>query len=121
MTRTCQESWQGHRGSRLSRDAQTPSPQTLPPVPPGGGKAFQGQSRDKVPPACPGPPPSVICLEASNTDARTTSTPLNVEEQWLFSELLSDGRATHSISKGVPGHPVEESHFSCFYPGFFQS
>ncbi|MED6281059.1 hypothetical protein CHARACLAT_017417, partial [Characodon lateralis] len=37
--------------------------------------------------------------------------PLDVEEQRLYSE------APHPISKGVPGHPTEEAHFSHLYPG----
>ncbi|MEQ2257315.1 hypothetical protein ILYODFUR_033575 [Ilyodon furcidens] len=28
--------------------------------------------------------------------------PLDVEEQWVYSEFLPDGRAPHPISKGVP-------------------
>ncbi|MED6261180.1 hypothetical protein ATANTOWER_001932 [Ataeniobius toweri] len=44
-------------------------------------------------------------------------TPLDVEEQWLYSEPLPDGRAPHPISKGVPGHPAREAHFSHLYPG----
>ncbi|MED6271057.1 hypothetical protein CHARACLAT_016371 [Characodon lateralis] len=43
--------------------------------------------------------------------------PLNVEEQQLYSEPLPDGRAPQPISKGVPGHPMEEAHFSRLYPG----
>ncbi|MEQ2294343.1 hypothetical protein AMECASPLE_002953 [Ameca splendens] len=43
--------------------------------------------------------------------------PLDVEEQRLYSELLPDGRAPHPISKGVPGHPTEEAHFSRLYLG----
>ncbi|MEQ2308739.1 hypothetical protein AMECASPLE_031297 [Ameca splendens] len=43
--------------------------------------------------------------------------PLDVEEQQLYSEPLPDGRAPHPISKGVPGHPTEEAHFSRLYPG----
>ncbi|MEQ2218505.1 hypothetical protein XENOCAPTIV_004102 [Xenoophorus captivus] len=43
--------------------------------------------------------------------------PLDVEEQRLYSEPLPDGRAPHPISKGVPGHPTEEAHFSRLYPG----
>ncbi|MEQ2294357.1 hypothetical protein AMECASPLE_003072 [Ameca splendens] len=42
-------------------------------------------------------------------------TPLDVEEQQLYSELLPDGRAPHPISKGVHGHPTEEANFSRFY------
>ncbi|MEQ2257298.1 hypothetical protein ILYODFUR_033338 [Ilyodon furcidens] len=44
--------------------------------------------------------------------------PLDVEEQRLYSELLPDGRASHPISEGVPGHPTEEAHFRGLYPGF---
>ncbi|MEQ2211635.1 hypothetical protein XENOCAPTIV_010028 [Xenoophorus captivus] len=43
--------------------------------------------------------------------------PLDVEEQWLYSEPLADSRAPHPISKGLPGHPTEEAHFSRLYPG----
>ncbi|MEQ2316587.1 hypothetical protein AMECASPLE_033949 [Ameca splendens] len=43
--------------------------------------------------------------------------PLDVEEQRLYSEPLPDGRAPHPISKGVPGNPTEEAHFSRLYPG----
>ncbi|MEQ2256329.1 hypothetical protein ILYODFUR_023140 [Ilyodon furcidens] len=43
--------------------------------------------------------------------------PLDVEEQRLYSEPLPDGRAPHPISKGVPGHPTEEAHFSRLYLG----
>ncbi|MEQ2218602.1 hypothetical protein XENOCAPTIV_005546 [Xenoophorus captivus] len=35
----------------------------------------------------------------------------------LYSEILSDGRAAHPTSKGVPGNPAEEAHFSCEYLG----
>ncbi|MEQ2293284.1 hypothetical protein AMECASPLE_031738 [Ameca splendens] len=42
---------------------------------------------------------------------------LDVEEQRLYSELSLDGRAPHPISKGVPGHPTEEAHFSRLYQG----
>ncbi|MEQ2159445.1 hypothetical protein GOODEAATRI_022916 [Goodea atripinnis] len=44
-------------------------------------------------------------------------TPLNVEEQWLYSELLPKGRGPHPIFKGVPSHPAEDAHFSRLYPG----
>ncbi|MEQ2209845.1 hypothetical protein XENOCAPTIV_004760 [Xenoophorus captivus] len=33
------------------------------------------------------------------------------------SQHLPDGQAPHPISKGVPGHPTEEAHFSRLYPG----
>ncbi|MEQ2294442.1 hypothetical protein AMECASPLE_003885 [Ameca splendens] len=50
----------GRRGSRLRRDTQTSLSQTPP-------KAFPGQPRNIVPPACPGqspgPPPGGTCLE----------------------------------------------------------
>ncbi|MEQ2236162.1 hypothetical protein ILYODFUR_009591 [Ilyodon furcidens] len=42
---------------------------------------------------------------------------LDVEEQRLYSELSLDGRASHTISKGMPGHPTEEAHFSRLYQG----
>ncbi|XP_048014247.1 chymotrypsin-like protease CTRL-1 isoform X2 [Megalobrama amblycephala] len=44
-------------------------------------------------------------------------TPLNVEEQRLYSELLPSDRAPHPISKGAPSHPAEEAHFDRLYPG----
>ncbi|MEQ2246181.1 hypothetical protein ILYODFUR_035603 [Ilyodon furcidens] len=43
-------------------------------------------------------------------------TPLNVKQQRLCSEILPDGRAPHPISKGVPGLPVEDAHFSPLWP-----
>ena len=42
--------------------------------------------------------------------------PLNVEEQWFYSEPLLDDRASHFISKGEPRHPAEEAHFGRLYP-----
>ncbi|MEQ2279361.1 hypothetical protein AMECASPLE_008652 [Ameca splendens] len=58
-----------------------PSPQTPPPAPRGEPKAFKGQLRDTVPPVCPwsqwdvpGTPPKEGIQEASDTDARATST-----------------------------------------------
>ena len=41
--------------------------------------------------------------------------PLNMKEQRLYSESLPDVRAPHPISKAEPGHPAEETHFSCLY------
>ena len=38
-------------------------------------------------------------------------TPLDVEEQRLYSEPLLDVRAPHSISKAEPSHPAKEAHF----------
>ncbi|TWW81618.1 hypothetical protein D4764_01G0014330 [Takifugu flavidus] len=42
-------------------------------------------------------------------------TPLDVEEQQFYSELLPDVQASHPISKAEPGHPAEETHFSRLY------
>ncbi|MED6243584.1 hypothetical protein ATANTOWER_022859 [Ataeniobius toweri] len=53
-------------------------------------------------------------LEIAQPPQRTS---LDVEEQQLYSELLLDGQAPHPISKGLPSHPVKESHFSRLYPG----
>ncbi|MEQ2281271.1 hypothetical protein AMECASPLE_028542 [Ameca splendens] len=91
----------------------------------GEPKAFPGQPRDIVPPACPGPspgpPPSGTCLEhlprKASRPKPLSLAPLDVEEQKLYSELLPEGRAPHPISKGVPGHPTKEAHFSRLYPG----
>uniref|UniRef100_A0AAY5JYN9 EGF-like domain-containing protein n=1 Tax=Esox lucius TaxID=8010 RepID=A0AAY5JYN9_ESOLU len=44
--------------------------------------------------------------------------PLDVEEQRLYSELLPGDRASHPIPKGSPSHPAEKAHFGCLYPGF---
>uniref|UniRef100_A0AAY5KXL8 Putative nuclease HARBI1 n=1 Tax=Esox lucius TaxID=8010 RepID=A0AAY5KXL8_ESOLU len=44
-------------------------------------------------------------------------TPLDVEEQRLYSELLPGDRTSHPISKGSPSHPAEKAHFSRLYPG----
>ncbi|GAA6103505.1 uncharacterized protein LOC121641801 [Tachysurus ichikawai] len=80
----------------------------------GNTEAFPGQPRDIVPSAypgsTPGPPPGWICpehlpREASRRHPEQTQnppqlTPLNVEEQRLYSELLSSDRAPHPISKG---------------------
>ncbi len=41
--------------------------------------------------------------------------PLHAEEQWFYSELLPDDRASHPISKGEPSHPTEEAHFGRLY------
>ena len=38
------------------------------------------------------------------------------KEQWLYSESLSDDRASHPIPKGDAGHPPEKTHFGCSYP-----
>ncbi|MEQ2311448.1 hypothetical protein AMECASPLE_020107, partial [Ameca splendens] len=76
----------------------------------GKPKAFPGQPRYIVPPACPGlspgSPPGETCLEQLLWEV----TPPKVEEQRLYSELLTDGQALQPISKGVPGLPGEEAH-----------
>ncbi|MEQ2293921.1 hypothetical protein AMECASPLE_038421, partial [Ameca splendens] len=98
----------------------------------GEPKAFPGQLRDIVPPACPGPspgpPPGGMCLtppeesvqKASGIDARAISTGssrcvgagalLRAPPGWPSS-------SPSPISKGVPGHPTEEAHFSRLYLG----
>ncbi|KAK3545960.1 hypothetical protein QTP70_017100 [Hemibagrus guttatus] len=59
-------------------------------------------------------------LEASETDARSTSTaPFDVEEQRLYYKLLPGDRAPYPISKGAPRHPTEEAHFGRLYPGSY--
>ncbi|MEQ2255054.1 hypothetical protein ILYODFUR_009835 [Ilyodon furcidens] len=94
-------------------------------------KAFPGQPRDIVPPACPGsfsgPPPGGTCPEHLTREASRTHpnqmpeppqlAPLDVEKQRLYSEPLPDDRASHLISKGEPRHPAEETHFDRLYPG----
>ncbi|KAK3523069.1 hypothetical protein QTP86_012643 [Hemibagrus guttatus] len=50
----------------------------------------------------PGTPPQGDVQRASETDARATPlAPFNVEEQWLYSELLLGDRAPYPISKGI--------------------
>ncbi len=44
-------------------------------------------------------------------------TPLDVEEQRLYSELLPSDWASHPISKWAPSHPTEKAHFGRLYPG----
>ncbi|MEQ2171454.1 hypothetical protein GOODEAATRI_010861 [Goodea atripinnis] len=78
----------------------------------GEPKAFPGQPRDIVPPACPGTPPEEGVQKTSGIDARATST--GPSRCGGAAALL---RAPHPISKGVPGHPTEEAHFSRLYPG----
>ncbi|MEQ2284495.1 hypothetical protein AMECASPLE_022174 [Ameca splendens] len=66
----------------------------------------------------PGTPPEEGIQEASGIDARATLTGssrcggavalLRAPPGWLNSSL---------ISKGGPGHPTEEAHFSLLYPG----
>ena len=45
----------------------------------------------------------------------TQPTPLNAEEQRLYSESLLNLRAPHLISKAEPSHPAMEAHFSRLY------
>ncbi|MED6264858.1 hypothetical protein CHARACLAT_019451, partial [Characodon lateralis] len=96
----------------------------------GKPEVFPGQPRDIVPPPCPGPSPGPpnrgTCLEDLPSKMSRGHlkwrpkppqlTPLVVEELLLYSKLLSDAQASHPISKGVPGHPAEEAHFSRLYP-----
>ncbi len=97
----------------------------------GDTEAFPGQPGGIVSPACPrsspGPPPSGTCPEhlpgkASRRHLEQMPeppqlTPLNVEEQRLYSELLPSDWASHPISKGAPSHPTEKAHFGRLYPG----
>ena len=67
-----------------------------------------------------GPPAGGTCLEHVTREAFRRHLPhlnlLSTEEQRLFSEFLPDGRASHPMSKGRPGHHTEEAHFSRSYP-----
>ncbi|CAM4567741.1 unnamed protein product [Leuciscus chuanchicus] len=97
----------------------------------GDTEAFPGQPGDTVSPACPrsspGSPPSGTRPEhlpgkASRRHPEQMPeppqlTPLDVEEQRLYSELLQSDRASHPISKGSPSHPAEKAHFGRLYPG----
>ncbi|KAK3525040.1 hypothetical protein QTP86_013476 [Hemibagrus guttatus] len=94
-------------------------------------KAFPGQPKDIVSPACPGsspgPLPGGACPEhlSRETSRRHPKqmpeppqlSPFDVEEQRLYSELLPGDRAPNPISKGAPRHPTEEAHFGRLYPG----
>ncbi|KAK3532345.1 hypothetical protein QTP86_016026 [Hemibagrus guttatus] len=94
-------------------------------------EAFPGQPRDIVSPACPGSSPGFLpggaCLEHLPREMSRRHpkqmpeppqlAPLDVEEQRLYSELLPGDRAPYPISKGVPRHPTEETHFGRLYPG----
>ncbi|MEQ2289694.1 hypothetical protein AMECASPLE_035886 [Ameca splendens] len=59
----------------------------------------------------PGTPPEVSRGHPEQMSKPTQLTPLDVEKHRLYSKLLSDGRAPHPISNGVPGDPVKETHF----------
>ncbi|MEQ2236142.1 hypothetical protein ILYODFUR_009436 [Ilyodon furcidens] len=91
----------------------------------GNPKAFPGQPRNIVPPACPGsfsgPCPGGTSLEhltreASMRHPNQMPEPPQPQKQQLYSESLPDDAASHPISKGEPRHPVEETHFGCLYP-----
>ncbi|KAK3545202.1 hypothetical protein QTP70_001875 [Hemibagrus guttatus] len=96
-------------------------------------EVFPGQPRDIVSPACPGsspgPLPGGACPEHLPVETSWRHPkqmpeppqlpPFNVEEQWLYSELLLGDRAPYPISKGAPHHPTEEAHFDCLYPGSY--
>ncbi|KAK3542546.1 hypothetical protein QTP86_028673 [Hemibagrus guttatus] len=96
-------------------------------------KAFPGQPKDIVSPAClgssPGPLPGGACPEhlSRETSRRHPKQmpeppqlpPFDVEEQRLYSELLPGDRAPYPISKGAPRHPTEEAHFGRLYPGSY--
>ncbi|TWW80170.1 hypothetical protein D4764_10G0012000 [Takifugu flavidus] len=114
------------RGSSFRRDAQTAlSPATSI----SSSHLLPSQARDVIPPPSPGPamrsPPGGTCPEHLEREAsgRQTGqmpeppqlTPFDEEEQRFYSELLPDVRASHPISKAEPGHPAEETHFSCLY------
>ncbi|MEQ2220455.1 hypothetical protein ILYODFUR_005639 [Ilyodon furcidens] len=96
----------------------------------GEPKAFTSQPRDIVPPACPGsstgPPSGGTCLEhllRRHPGGIRYRCPSHLN--WLLSMWRSSGSTPssshmtefHTISKGVPGHPTEEAHFSRLYPG----
>ncbi len=122
----------GRGGSSLSRDAQTSlSLDTSSSSSGGDTEAFPGQPGDIVSPACPrsspGPPPGGtrpkhLPEKASRRHPEQMPeppqlTPLDVEEQRLYSELLPSEWAPHPISKGAPSHPTEKAHFGRLYPG----
>ncbi|KAK3570249.1 hypothetical protein QTP86_017124 [Hemibagrus guttatus] len=96
-------------------------------------EVFPGQPRDIASPACPGsspgPLPGGACPEhlPRETSRRHLKQmpkppqlpPFDVEEQWLYSELLPGDGAPYPISKGAPRHPTEEAHFGRLYPGSY--
>ncbi|MEQ2257836.1 hypothetical protein ILYODFUR_038915 [Ilyodon furcidens] len=120
----------GRGGSSLSRDPDFSLPSHLGQLVWGNPKAFPGQSRNIFPPACPGsssgPPPGGTCPEHLTREAsrrhpnQMPESPqlaaLNEEKQRLYSESLSDDRASHPISKGEPRHSAEKTHFGRLYP-----
>ncbi|MEQ2255512.1 hypothetical protein ILYODFUR_014673, partial [Ilyodon furcidens] len=112
------------------RHPDVPLPRHLLQLLRGEPKAFPGQPRDIVPPACPGPspgpPPGGTCLEHLAREASMKHpnqmpeppqlAPLNVEKQRLYSESVPDGQDSHPMSKGESRHPAEETHFGRWYP-----
>ncbi|MEQ2173566.1 hypothetical protein GOODEAATRI_033347 [Goodea atripinnis] len=110
------------------RDPDFPLPSHLGQLLRGNPKAFSGQARNIVPPACPGsssgpPPGGPEHLQRKPSRRHPNQipeppqlAPLDVEKQRLYSESLPDDRASHPISKEEPRHPVEETHFGRLYP-----
>ncbi|KAL3970244.1 alcohol-forming fatty acyl-CoA reductase [Sarotherodon galilaeus] len=121
----------GSRGQQpKQRSPDLPLPSHLLQLIRGNTKAFPGQPRDIISPACPGsapgPPPGGTCPEHLTQEAPRRHpcqmpeppqlAPFDVEEQRLYSEPLPDGRTSHPISKGEASHPSEEAHFCRLYP-----
>lgn len=89
----------------------------------GYAKAFPGQLRDLIYPACPGSPlgspssgscPELLPrVDSTQHPIRMPQppqlTPLNVEVQWLRSELLPNDLAPHTISEGCWGDGVTQT------------
>ncbi|KAK5607725.1 hypothetical protein CRENBAI_013265, partial [Crenichthys baileyi] len=110
-------------GIRLSRDTQTSPPQTPPPAPPGGSPKGVPRPPREIPPACPGPFPGLLpggkCLENTPRGRcpggiryrppATSTGPLDVGEQRLYSEPLPEGPAPPPISREVPRPPLEKA------------
>ncbi|XP_077403996.1 glucocorticoid modulatory element-binding protein 1 isoform X4 [Vanacampus margaritifer] len=113
----------------LTGKQRPPSPQPLQPAPPAGSQGVPRPAERhshivQRPGSSPWPLARGTCpREASRRHPNQISPGcLN----WLLSmrrisgltlEYLLGGRASHPISKGEPGHPAEETHFSHLYPG----
>ncbi|XP_061674669.1 uncharacterized protein LOC133500247 isoform X1 [Syngnathoides biaculeatus] len=122
------QGWQNRSGQVGSGDAQTyHSHSQFLQLFKRDPKALPSKSRDIVSPACRGasPPggtcPKDISREASRSNPKQMGDPphlgpLNAEEQQLS---LPDDQASHSISKGEPGHPVKETHLVRLYSRYF--
>ncbi|MED6269771.1 hypothetical protein CHARACLAT_003037 [Characodon lateralis] len=115
----------GHVGSRLGRHTQTSLSPDSSSSSSRGAQSVPRQAERHSPSSVswavpwassrwdvPGTPPEEGIQEASGIDARATST--GSSRCGGAAALL---RAPHPISKGVPGHPKEEAHFSRLYPG----